>query len=294
MTTISEEVIISDRITLKNGSGDLRYFELRFNGAEAHLYLHGAHVLHYQPAGQAPVLWHSQASAFDSKKPIRGGIPVCWPWFGAHPNDPEQPAHGIARLTEWEPVNYSATEAATTVTLRLPAHCYPNASLQLSLELSEQLSVTLTTVNTGDTDLRFTEALHSYFAIQDIPAVTVTGLEEQHYINQLAPDASLHTQTGPISFAEETDRIYTDTAHDCTIIDPPLHRSIHISKKNSLSTVVWNPWIDKSKRMPDFGDSEYLEMICVESANCGPNLITLAPGKTHALQLNIHVKNNMK
>lgn len=293
MITSFEEIIIPDRIALKNGYGNLRYLELRFNEAEAHLYLHGAHVLHYQPAGQAPVLWHSQMSAFEPEKSIRGGIPVCWPWFGANPNDPEQPVHGVARLKEWEIVNKLATTTTTTVTLKLPASWYPNASLQLTVELNDQLSVTLTTVNTGDTDLYFTEALHSYFAIQDIHAVNVSGLEGQRYINQLDPAALLQTQIGPIFFSAETDRIYIDTPHDCTLIDLPLNRSIHISKENSLSTVVWNPWVDKSMRMPDFGDREFLEMVCVETANCGSNAVILSPGKTHALRLNIQVQNNI-
>jgi glucose-6-phosphate 1-epimerase len=292
MTNSCKEMIIPERIALKEGHGGLRYLELRFNGAEIHLYLHGAHILHYQPAGQPPVLWQSKASAFEPGKPIRGGIPVCWPWFGAHPDDPKQPAHGLARLVEWEPVNSSATVEATIATLKLPVSCYPDASLQLTVELSDQLSVTLTTTNPHDKELHFTEALHSYFSIQDIPAVTVTGLEGQNYINQLAPADSFHTQVGFISFSEETDRIYVNTKHDCTLIDTTLKRSILIRKENSLSTVVWNPWTDKSARMPDFGNHEFTEMVCVETANCGPNPVVLPPGQTHALRLEISARAN--
>ncbi|MFC1762160.1 D-hexose-6-phosphate mutarotase [Planctomycetota bacterium] len=281
------DMIIPDRITLKRGHGDLPYLDLRINGAEAHLYLHGAHVLRYQPAEQTPVLWQSEASAFALGKPIRGGIPVCWPWFGPHADDATQPAHGVARLVEWECVCSSVTPEATTATLRLPSAAYPNASLQLTVELSHQLAVTLTTTNTDAADLHFTEALHSYFAIQDIHQVTVSGLEGQRYIDQLAMDKSLQTQDGPISFTAETDRIYTNTPQTCTLIDPVLKRSIHVRKENSLSTVVWNPWVDKSIRMPDYADSEYLEMVCIETANCGPDAVTLAPGQTHVMRLQI-------
>jgi D-hexose-6-phosphate mutarotase len=287
MMTDCEKMIIPDRIALKNGYGGLSYLELRFRGAEAHLYLYGAHVLHYQPANQAPVLWHSDKSWFEPGKPIRGGIPVCWPWFGAHPNDAQKPLHGIARLTEWEPVNSSATSEATTAILKLPASAYPDASLQLTVKLSDCLSVTLTTINNRDTDLNFTEALHSYFAIQDIHAVTVTGLEGQRYIDKLSSDKSLQTQNGPISFSVETEQVYIDTPHTCTVNDIALKRSIHIRKENSLSTIIWNPWIEKSARMPDFGDREYLEMVCVETANCGSNAVTLPPGQTHAMHLRI-------
>jgi glucose-6-phosphate 1-epimerase len=293
MKTSSNEMTIPDRIALKTGPGGLRYLELRFNGAEAHLYLHGAHVLHYQPAGQAPVLWHSAKSCFEPGKPIRGGIPVCWPWFGAHPEDSEQPSHGVARLTEWEPGCSSATPTATTATLKLPSASFPNASLQLTVELSDHLSVTLTTTNTRDADLRFTEALHSYFSVQDVKMVTVGGLEGQSYIDQLASTTALHTQTGPISFSAETDRVYTDTPQTCTVIDSALNRSIQIRKENSLSTVVWNPWRDKAARMPDFGNDEFPEMVCVETANCGPNPVTLSLGQTHALRLQISAQNRL-
>ena len=287
MTNSCEEMIIPDRIALKEGQGGLRYLELRFNGAEVHLYLHGAHVLHYQPAGQSPVLWQSRASAFEAGKPIRGGIPVCWPWFGAHPEDPAQPAHGVARLIEWEPVDSTATSEATTATLQLPASYYPNAALQLTVELSEQLSVILTTTNTQEVELTYAEALHSYFSIGDIHAVTVAGLDGQSYINQIASSDGLQKQSGPIAFSAETDRIYTDTTDECIVTDPSLNRAIRIRKENSRSTVVWNPWTDKSVRMPDFGDNEFLEMVCVETANCGPDAITLPPGETHALRLEI-------
>lgn len=155
------------------------------------------------------------------------------------------------------------------------------------------------TLKNGNGNLRYLELLfngaeaHLYFAIDVIKAVTVIGLEGQRYINQLRAGEPLQTQTGPVSFSAETDRIYTNTGHDCTIIDSVHKRNIHISKENSLSTVVWNPWIDKSIRMPDFGSHEYLEMVCVETANCSPNPVILSPGKTHALRLDIQVRENI-
>jgi D-hexose-6-phosphate mutarotase len=283
-------MIVQDRIALKKGHGNLPYFELRFNGAEAHVYLHGAHVLHYQPAGQAPVLWQSKSSHFEPGKPIRGGIPVCWPWFGPHPEDPSQPLHGVARLVEWEPVQSAATGKSTSITLKLPDSAYPDASLQLTVELSDHLGVTLTTTNKRDTELKVTKALHSYFSIQNIHDVTVTGLEGQRYINKLLPDKSLQTQTGPISFAGETEHVYTNTPHDCSVIDKARKRRIHIRKKNSLSTVVWNPWVEKAARMPDFGNEEFREMVCVETANICSDCIVLPPGQKHAMHLQIQAQ----
>ncbi|MCF8379616.1 MAG: D-hexose-6-phosphate mutarotase [Bacteroidales bacterium] len=293
MIQISKEILIQDRISLKEGHGGLRFLELRWNGAEAHIYLHGAHILHYQPAEQQPVLWHSEASWFETDKPIRGGIPICWPWFGPHPNDSDQPAHGFARLTEWEPISNSVTDEATCVTLQLPASsCPQRISLQLTLELSDKLLVSLTTANNSGSDFNYSEALHSYFFIQNIHAVKVSGLEGQYYIDKLSHDLSPQKQKGPIEFSAETDRIYINTTHSTTIVDEVFKRSIHISKENSLSTVVWNPWIDKSIRMPDFGTSEFLNMLCVETANCGPNAVALASGETHKMNLQISARNH--
>jgi glucose-6-phosphate 1-epimerase len=187
-------------------------------------------------------------------------------------------------------VHSSATSEATIATLRLPASAYPEVSLQLSVELSDHLSVTLTTVNNRTSDLKFTEALHSYFAIGDIHAATVSGLEGQRYIDKLASDKSLQTQNGPVSFSAETDRVYINTPQTCTLLDKSLKRRILIGKENSFSTIIWNPWIDKSVRMQDFGDREFLEMVCVETANCESNAVILPPGQTHAMRLQISIQ----
>lgn len=286
------KLMIPDRVTLQSGWGGLPVLELRFNGAEAQVYLHGGHVLHYQPAGQPPVLWQSGKSFFEPGKPIRGGIPICWPWFGPHPNDPKQPAHGVARLIEWELVHTMATAESTSVTLKLPASAYPDASLRLKVELSRTLFVTLTTTNTSDKDLIFAEALHTYFAIGDIHSVSVTGLEGQQFIDKLSATKAIQTQTGPITFSAETELVYTKAPQTCTLIDPVMQRNIMVSKENSLSTVVWNPWIEKSIRMPDFGDEEYLNMLCIETANCGFDTVALAPGQIHSMHLLIQSQSN--
>ncbi|MEI8206660.1 MAG: D-hexose-6-phosphate mutarotase, partial [Kiritimatiellales bacterium] len=279
---MNQEILIPERVTVKTGKGGLRYLELLCNGAETHVYLHGAHVLHYQPVGQAPVLWTSQKSCFEATKPIRGGIPVCWPWFGAHPSDTTQPAHGSARLTEWEPVASGATANATTLTLRCPNSHEVKATAELTVVLADSLTVTLTTTNTGSAPLSFSEALHTYFSISDIRTVSVTGLDGQPYIDAVPDERLIRTQAGPITFTEETDRIYTNTASECTIIDPGMKRRILVSKKGSRSTVVWNPWVAKATRMPDYGNDEYPKMVCVETANCGPDALNLAPDQTHA------------
>lgn len=283
------DIAIPDCLAIRTGRGGLRYLDLRCNGAEAHVYLHGAHVLHYQPDGQAPVLWHSRESLFETNKPIRGGIPVCWPWFGAHAADSTLPAHGYARLSEWVPVASSASATATTVTLRFPASQGRSAIAELTVVLGPALEVTLATTNTGTSAMPLSEALHSYFAVSDIRSVSVTGLDQECYIDTLQAGRPTLKQEGTVTFGAETDRIYIDTSRECVIADPGLHRRIRIGKQGSLSTVVWNPWIAKAARMPDFGDDEYPEMVCVETANCGPNAFSLAPGETHAMSTRISV-----
>ncbi len=286
---MDKNIAIPERLTIKTGKGGLRYLDLRCNGAETHVYLHGAHVLHYQPAGQSPVLWYSKESLFEANKPIRGGIPVCWPWFGAHATDATLPAHGYSRLSEWEPVASSASATATTVTLRFPASQGRSALAEVTVVLGPALEVTLATTNTGSSAMPLSEALHSYFAVSDIRTVSVTGLDQEQYIDTLLAGRPILSQEGPVTFEAETDRIYINTTRECVIADPGMHRRIRIGKKCSLSTVVWNPWIAKAARMPDFGDNEYPEMVCVETANCGPNALSLAPGQTHTMTTRIGV-----
>lgn len=287
---MDKSIMIPDRVTMKTGNGDLSYLALRCNEAEAHVYLHGGHVLHYQPAGQSPVLWHSQKSLFETNKPIRGGVPVCWPWFGAHPSDATLPIHGVARLVQWKPVASSATAKATTLTLRCPATPGIDAIAELTVVLDTALKITLATTNTGDATMPLSEALHSYFSVSDIHKISVNGLNEQQYIDTLLTERPTLTQKGSITFEAETDRIYINTPNACDIADPGMHRRIRVSKEGSLSTVVWNPWIAKAARMPDFGDKEYPEMICVETANCGPNTLRLESGQSHAITTRIHVE----
>jgi D-hexose-6-phosphate mutarotase len=287
---MDQKVLIPERVTVKTGKGGLRYLELRCNGAEAHVYLHGAHVLHYQPAGHAPVLWQSQKSWFEAKKPIRGGIPVCWPWFGPHPSDTNQPVHGFVRLEEWEPVASGATPKATTLTLRYPDSEKVQASAELTVVLTaDSLMLTLTTTNTGTEHMPLSKAFHTYFAISDVRNISVTGLEGDQYIDMMQPGQPVLTQTGAITFDRQVEHRYIHTPRTCDIVDPGMKRRIVIEKQGSQSTVVWNPWIEKAAAMPDYGDDEYPEMVCVETANCGPNTINLAPNQTHAITTHIRV-----
>lgn len=263
--------------------------------ATAEICLHGAHVTAYQPHGQAPVLWMSAHSQFEANAPIRGGIPICWPWFGKHPDDPAgKPFHGFARLAEWEVgATRALPDGATEIELELPPHPpllaqWPERwELRLRVTVGKSLRVELTMRNAGSASVTHTIALHTYFTVGDVASVRVLGLEGCRYLDALATPPTVKTQTGAVTVGEEVDRAYLDTEADCVIEDPQLRRRIRISKSGSRSTVVWNPWIAKSARMPDFGDHEYPGMLCVETVNTATDARTLAPGATHCIAATI-------
>lgn len=258
------------------------------------LVLQGAHVLHFQPRGQQPVLWASRHSFYAPGRPIRGGIPVCWPWFGAHPTDPGKPGHGFARTSAWEVLGTSASPAGALIELGLQSgpvtlELWPHPfSLRLRALFGPQLGVELHIHNPGDQPFSISAALHSYFSVSQASAIAITGLEGSAYCDKVG--AAPQRQKGPVRLSAETDRVYQDTTAECRIEDPGLGRRICIAKQGSRSTVVWNPWSAKAARLEDFGDEEYRQMVCVETANAPPDQRTLAPGATHCLQAAIRIE----
>ncbi len=247
--------------------------------------LHGGHVCEFAPKGSKPLLWLSSKSHFEEGKPIRGGIPVCWPWFGGA----QQPAHGIARLSSWS-VKSASREADGSNLLSLELRSTEDSLKQwphqfkvvLEVKAGSRLEVGLRVFNTGSSPFSYTGALHTYMPVSKITDVSVSGLEGASFVNQL--DKASCVQQGSVKFGFELDRLYTDTVSTCVVDDPGWGRRISISKEGSRSTVVWNPWVEKSARMPDFGDEEYWEMLCVETANAGPDKVEVAPGSSHLLK----------
>jgi D-hexose-6-phosphate mutarotase len=259
--------------------------------ATASLCLQGAHLMTWQPKSQAvPVVWLSRDAKLAQGKSIRGGSPVCWPWFGAHATDASFPGHGYARTVPWRVVaSGSEPNGATRLTLRLEESDktrlqWPHASqLDLTVTVGETLRMELTTENKGTADFVIGEALHTYLHISDIGVVRVTGLDGCDYWDKVGGSA-LKKQSGTIGFASETDRVYINTAAECVIEDEQLKRRIHIAKSGSLSTVVWTPWTEKASKMGDMGQPDgWREMVCVESVNAIENVVTVATGTTHSL-----------
>jgi len=259
--------------------------------ATASLCLQGAHLMTWQPRSQsAPVVWLSRDAKLAAGKSIRGGVPVCWPWFGAHASDPSFPAHGYARTAPWQVVE-SGTEpnGATRLTLRMAesektrAQWPHDSRLELTVIVGETLRMELVTENTGTSDFVIGEALHTYFRIGDIGAVRVTGLAGCDYWDKVG-GSTLKKQDGTIRFAGETDRVYINTAAGCVIEDDKLKRRIRIAKSGSLSTVVWTPWTEKANKMGDMGQPDgWRGMVCVETANTIENIVKIAAGTKHTL-----------
>ena len=229
----------------------------------------------------------SKRSHFADGKPIRGGVPVIFPWFGPRAGHPDSPAHGFARTRTWGPESViEQPDGVIVLTLRLESDDASRAVwpgdwvLRLRVTVATTLTMELEIENTGETPLRCEEALHTYFSVSDVQKIEVSGLNGVEYVDRL--DSSRKRQESePICFASETDRTYVNTASDCAILDPGLSRRIVIEKSGSSATVVWNPWIAKAKAMPDFGDDEWPFMVCVETGNMAENALEIAPGARH-------------
>jgi glucose-6-phosphate 1-epimerase len=223
-----------------------------------------------------------------SPKPVRGGTPVCWPWFAAHPSDPTKPAHGFVRTKPWsiEPVAYSPDETRVRLSTRTTSadkvHWPHEAELQLMATLTDTLTLELRTLNTGAETFVLTEALHTYFSVSDISNVSVEGFDAQTYADKLDGFAR-KPQHGAIAFTAEVDRVYDQHTGGASIIDSGFRRRIDITKTGSGSSVVWNPWSERCARLGDMGPDGYRTMVCVETANAGTDTVTLAPGASHTL-----------
>jgi D-hexose-6-phosphate mutarotase len=285
-------------IHVTEGAGGLRRISIQNDLTSGEIYFQGAHVTGWRPASTArPVLWMSRKSLFEIGRPIRGGVPVCFPWFGAHPSDPSAPGHGFARLREWTLIR--AEEAGDSVLLafeltgeRVSALWPHSFRMEYRIEMGGALRLELDVHNIGRTSFTFEEALHTYIAVHDVRGVTVGGLEHTEYLDKVASLERRQQGDAPVRFTAETDRIYLATRAACVVEDPGGRRRIRIGKGGSDATVVWNPWVEKARAMPDFGDEEWPEMLCVETANVNVHAVTLAPDSSHTMTATIEVEEN--
>jgi glucose-6-phosphate 1-epimerase len=287
------EVPLPASVVLDEGAGGLPLLRVNSGLATAEIYLHGAHLAAWSPAGEEPVLWMSQDSRFDQTLPIRGGVPICFPWFGTGRDLRRAPVHGFARLAEWSLASASDLDGVVTLAFRLtdsdvtelPAASTWNHPFEMTyvVTIATELSVTLTVRNTGAADFSFEEALHTYFAVDDIDEVTIEDLDGARYLDRSAgADDAVVTQEGAVTFTAEVDRVYS-SATTTTICGAGSGRNIRIAKYASADTVVWNPWSAKAAAMDDFDDDGWRSMVCVEAGNVVADAIHLPPGAAHAM-----------
>lgn len=273
-------------IEQKKLSNGFEYIELSNKSAHARIARQGAHLFHYERIGQKPLLWLSETSFFESGKAIRGGIPICWPWFGKHKTESSLPQHGFARNLPWELLDAKETDAySTEVTLQLQHSAktltlWPYMfELQLRITVSQELSIALTTKNCGKDTFEVSSALHSYFAVANIDNVSLEGLHDIPYYDALTKENKV--QRGTVSITEEVDRVYQQVHTPLILHDQD--RTVHIRAEGSSSVVVWNPWVEKCARMSNMKDDAYKTMVCIETANALADARKIPPDTKHTL-----------
>jgi glucose-6-phosphate 1-epimerase len=294
---LAEQFAIPNALRFEDAPGGLVRAVISTPATEADVYLQGAHVTHWTPRGQRPVLFVSPRSLFVPGKAIRGGMPVIFPWFGPRGDGKPGPAHGFARTMEWAVEETKLrNDGKAEITLVLSPNeatrgfGYDAFHLRLRVTIGSELEMELEVRNDAKEHLAYEEALHTYFAVADIHQVSVSGLECTTYIDKT--DGFKRKQVGnePVRVAKETDQVHLDTKTTCVVHEPVWNRRIILEKSGSESTVVWNPWSEKTKGMSDLAPDDWKEMICVETANAADNAVRLSSGATHKLTLSIRVE----
>jgi glucose-6-phosphate 1-epimerase len=277
-------------VRIEEGRGALPRVVVTSDLATAELYLHGAHLTAFQPRGAPPLLFLSERSQFDAAKPIRGGVPVIFPWFGPRAGSP---AHGFARVRPWEltscaqlPDGSVRVACALGVDDLTRALWPPSFEARLTFTLGRSLGIELE-IQAGEAPLVFEEAFHTYLLVGDARQAGVDGLQNVEYIDKVDGFKRKTQPAETLRITGETDRVYVNTRGRCVVHDPVLERTITVEKENSDATVVWNPWIDKARAMPDFGDEEWPKMLCIETANVGDSAIRLAPSQSHRMRVTV-------
>lgn len=286
---------IPDTALIVEGNGGLPKIKITSSKAQGEIYLHGAHVTSWKPSGRQEVLFLSSQSRWEDGRAIRGGVPICFPWFGAKADDPKAPMHGFARTKGWQLESIAQSESGVTVGMFTESdddtkRWWPaEFRLVYRATFHSELTLELELTNTGKTPLQFEEALHAYFRVGSIETARVKGLDGVHYLDKT--DANREkTQRGEIEIVSETDRIYLDTSHAIEVLEPALKRRIRVAKENSLTTVVWNPWVEKARTLSDLGDGEWTQMLCIETSNVAKYSLTLAPGERHKMAAVVRVE----
>jgi glucose-6-phosphate 1-epimerase len=291
---------IADQLKFVEGKGGFPFIEINNAKASAVISVYSGQVLSFQPKSEEEMMFVSDKAYYQSGKAIKGGIPICWPWFGPDPENLGRAAHGFVRNRMWNVLrSRTADNGGTQVTLELSdtpetKSIWPQSfNLTLEITVSESLTVKLITHNKGDTPFTVTQALHTYFNVGDINRVKVFGFDGINFLDK-TDSGQEQTQSGDITVTQEVDRIYRDVpAHELVIEDKALNRRIIIAAQGSKTVIVWNPWAEISAKMADLGDNDYLRFICVETANAANDVITVNPSSEEKIIANYRIERSL-
>jgi glucose-6-phosphate 1-epimerase len=289
---------LTDQLKVVEGKGGFPFIEINNTRASAVISVYSGQVLSFRPKSEAQdVMFLSDKAYYQSGKAIKGGIPICWPWFGPDPDGLGRAAHGFVRNRMWNMVRSLTTaDGDTQVTLSLSdtpetQSIWPQAfELILVVTVGESLTVELITRNQGDTPFMLTQALHTYFNVGDINQVQVLGLDGITFLDKTKGGVET-MQVGAVTISQEVDRVYTNVAAtELVIADISLDRRICITAQGSKTAIVWNPWVDITAGMADLEDADYQRLICVETANAADDIVAVAPGSEVRLVANYRVE----
>ena len=298
ITELNRQFSLPNRVEIVEGHGGLALLKMSYDEALVELYLQGAHITRYQVKPDIDVLWMSNSTVYEQGRPIRGGIPLCWPWFGAHPEYQEYPQHGYARQMAFSVVSTHADADSTSVVLSLTHEAverettaFPDVGGKLDLEveirLSDSLWMEMRTRNVSSESVLVGAALHSYFAIANRNSVEIPEVLGLSYLDK-PNDFRQYEQTSPLSIEGEVDRIYLSALENIQLIDREKQSLTQIQSWGNSDLVVWNPGELKAKDMGDFDDSGFEKMVCIEPAIALDKRKALQPGETHRLGQIIH------
>jgi glucose-6-phosphate 1-epimerase len=263
--------------------------------ATATVYLQGAHLTAWQPAGHQPAIFTSRKTDLAPGKAIRGGVPIAFPWFATRHDGKTGPSHGFARIQDWTLAFAALAGDDLHLTFTLGPNDlsrslgYDHFRLAYQLTIGRTLTMQLTVANDADTPLVFEEALHTYYAVTDVHEIAIAGLDGISYLDKV-DNLQKKLQHGDITVTGPTDRVYLDTAGTCTLKDHAGKRRIAVAKTGSNTTVVWNPWETGAAKLHDMDPTEWHEFVAIETVNAAVDAITLAPGATHAMQAQVSIE----
>lgn len=292
---LNDEFSIEGELGFDELEENITFITVSNKYAEADISLYGGHITRFKTHKTMDILWLSPESNFEEGKPIRGGIPVCFPWFGPHKTDTSKPMHGFARLMFWDVTETAVLNGGETlVKLQLCSSettkkYWPHDfCAEMTFIIGKKLTAILKVINTSELPLDYTCALHSYYNISSIEEIKIQGLQKTGYYNQLDGENYIQ-ESEQLEIKTAETRHYQDTTADCIIYDPVFGRGIHVAKTGSKVTTVWNPGAETSAKIDDIPDDGFHSFVCIEAVNAFSDAIKLAPGESHEISVIIRL-----